>query len=247
MTRPSSKIPLSPREKITGFLGRLGMGSEDRMVVAFSGGPDSTFLLRALIDLLGPDRLVAAHFDHELRGDESRGDARFCEAFAQAERVPFQIERADVAKYAKVQKLGTEEAARELRYGFLERIRQETGARFIVTGHTADDLAETVLLRFAKGTKIRGLKGIPEISGAIVRPMLSVSKAEILSELRASNTAFRTDSSNADVSYERNRVRIRILPELADINPEVRSTLTDFSEYATELDRFLEAAVSGFL
>jgi tRNA(Ile)-lysidine synthase len=247
MPRPPQKTSPTPQDRIAAYFERVGFGPEDRVVVAFSGGPDSTFLLKACVAIFGADRVTAAHLNHALRGKEADDDESFCRETTEKLGVRYFSETADVAKAAKSLKASLEEIGRRLRYDFLEHVRAETGARFVATGHTLDDQAETVLFRFAKGTGIRGLTGIPEMSGTVIRPMLSVPKLEILSELARSETAFRKDSSNEDSKFDRNRIRISVIPELAKINPSVVKTLTDFADYATELDAYLESVAKDFL
>lgn len=182
-----------------------------------------------------------------MRGAESDADEVFCKETASSLGIRFFSEKSDVLRCAREWKVGTEEAGRRLRYGFFERVRTETESKWIATGHTLDDQAETVLFRIAKGTGVRGMRGIPEVSGNVVRPLLTVGKSEILSGLSESGIPFRTDSSNSDTAYDRNRIRLSVLPELKKINPSVVRTLSELSAYATELDGFLERLSDGFL
>lgn len=217
------------------------------IVAGFSGGPDSTALLVGLVRKFGPDRIVAAHFDHRLRGEESDGDREFCETFCRERGIALRTAERDVAGYARERKIGVEEAARELRYGFFETVRLETGAGIVTTGHTADDFAETVFANFVRGTKLRGLKGIPETSGYLRRPLLRVRKSEILEFLRNSDIPFRTDSSNSDDAFLRNRIRNRIFPEIRELGADIVTATENLGKYATALDAYLESETAEFL
>lgn len=158
------------------------------------------------------------------------------------------MEKSDVGQEARIRKTGTEDAARNLRYAFLHGVSDEFGARAVLTGHTADDFAETVLMNFLRGSKLRGLSGIPETSAnGLTRPFLRVRKSDILAYLARSKEPFRTDSSNSDESYLRNAVRIGIVPRILEFNPAFAKSMRRFGEYAAELDGFIEDTVNAFL
>lgn len=157
------------------------------------------------------------------------------------------MEKRNVAEFAEKEKTGTEDAARRLRYDFLKRVSDESGFAVILTGHTADDQAETVLVNFFRGSKLRGLSGIPKENGRILRPFLGLKKADLLAYLGELAQDYRTDSSNADPAYLRNRIRNRILPEIETFNPGIVSTMSRFAEYALELDEYLAEEVFAYL
>ncbi len=234
-------------ERIAAVFDRLGIISETRIVVGFSGGPDSMFLLRSMAEFFGSERVAAAHLNHALRGSEADEDEAFCRNACETLGIRFFSEKTDVLRFAQKWKTSREDAGRRLRYEFFERCRKAFDAAFVMTGHTMDDQAETVLFRFVKGTGIRGLKGIPEISGTVVRPLLGFSKAEILWWLAWNDVSFRTDSSNTDPAFERNRIRLSVFPELEKINPSAQETLARFSSYAGELDAYFESETEKFL
>lgn len=144
-------------------------------------------------------------------------------------------------------KTGIEEAARTKRYAFLEEVRKRHGARYILTAHHLDDSIETLVFNLVRGTRLGGLAGIPEQNGSILRPLLALSKNEILQSLGDQSIPFRTDSSNVDTSYLRNRIRANILPEFATINPEYRSSIASFMAYTRELQDFIDHQVRAFL
>lgn len=184
----------------------------DRVIAAVSGGADSVALLFALYLLkekLGIS-LEAAHFDHQLRGQESREDARFVEALCDRFDIPLHLGTAPVTAGKK----GLEAAAREARYGFFRSLDGK-----IATAHTADDNAETVLLHLLRGTGLKGLGGIAPKNGRIIRPMLRCTRQDVEAFLTEYCLQSRFDSSNAGDDFLRNRLRHRVVPELKKENP----------------------------
>lgn len=186
------------------------------VLCAVSGGVDSMYLLCRLREL-GYD-VIAAHFDHRLRGEESERDARFVRDFCAENGIRCVVGSGDVAAYARENALGTEEAAREMRYAFLEKTAEELAAGCIATAHNANDNAETMLFHLARGSGLRGLGGIPPVRGNIVRPMLSVTRAEAEAYLAARGIPHVEDSTNAHDDYARNRIRHAVVPVLEQIN-----------------------------
>ena len=151
------------------------------VLCALSGGRDSVYLLHRLLDWAEHRnlRILAAHYNHHLRAEESDRDERFVRELCQKLGVLLYVGGSDVAAYAEANALGTEEAARVLRYAFLEQTRTDCGADLIATAHHADDLAETMLFHLARGAGAKGLSGIPPRRGNIVRPILTVQRSEI--------------------------------------------------------------------
>lgn len=209
-------------------------------VVAVSGGADSVALLRALAELrVGP--LVVAHLNHRLRAEESDADedfvCRLCESL-RISGLQLRRERSEVRGLAAGQNL--EAFARQYRYDWLRRTARETGCPWVATGHTADDQAETVLHRLLRGAGLQGLRGIaparPLDAGVtVVRPLLNVTRGDVLAYLDARGQDYCRDSSNADVSFTRNRIRHELLPHLAErYNPAVASVLARLAAQARE-------------
>ncbi len=188
-----------------------------RLLCAVSGGADSMCLLHLLWS--GGYAVTAAHFEHGIRGEESLRDACFVGDFCRDRHIPFVQGRGDTPSYAREKGLSTEEAARELRYAFLFRTAEETGADCILTAHTLDDNAETVLFNLARGSGAAGLAGIPRQRGLLRRPLLDVSRAEIEAYLAENAVPHVEDSSNRSDDYTRNLIRHRIVPALREINP----------------------------
>jgi len=189
------------------------MNRGDRVVVAVSGGPDSVALLVLLCELrrrLGI-RLYAAHLDHGLRGADSRGDARYVRRLTRRLGLPVTVERARIPPNPEG---GLEQAARTARYDFLERVAAGCRADRIATGHTADDQAETVLMRLIRGAGSEGLAGIPAVRGDIVRPLIEVRRTRIEGYLRQRRLRPRQDRTNRQLDRLRNRVRWKLIPLL---------------------------------
>jgi tRNA(Ile)-lysidine synthase len=194
------------------------------VAVAVSGGADSVALLCLLLELRGELGIVlaVAHVNHKLRGEESDADERFVMELARQHELELQTCDAPVDGSRGS---GIEAAARELRYGFFQRLARESRVSKIVTAHTLDDQAETVLLRIFRGTGIRGLSGIHprivfeeqgRVFGEVVRPLLGFRRAALLEFLRDRGQIWREDSSNRDIAFLRNRVRRRLLPIIGE-------------------------------
>lgn len=200
----------------------------DTLIVALSGGADSTALLDLLGRLPGFDlRLVAAHLNHCLRGVESDGDEEFCRRLADDHGVPIEILRVDVKQFAATGGLNLEDAGRRARIAFLEQMREKYCATAIVTAHHGDDQAETVLMRLLRGSGMTGLSGMQYRNRrGHIRPLLDVTRAEIERYLAELGLAWREDASNRDLDFLRNRIRHELLPLLEQYNPAIRRTLT---------------------
>lgn len=219
------------------------------VLCAVSGGADSMCLLHLLKSMeeeLGV-RVFAAHFEHGLRGEESLRDMAFVEAWCRENEIPCAAERGDTRAYAKERGLCLEEAARELRYAFLERTADSFGCGLIATAHTADDNAETLLLNLIRGSGSRGLSGIPPRRGRIVRPLLDTSRAEVEAYLSEHGVPHAEDSSNADPAFSRNFLRREIMPRLREMNGALNETLGRTAELLRRDEDFLRALADEWL
>lgn len=189
---------------------RYGM-DVSRPLVMVSGGPDSVALLRVVVGLGA--RPVVLHVEHGLRGAESRGDAEFvgdlCEEMGLACEV----------RSLRLPRTNVQEEAREGRYRIAEGLAVERGLSAILTGHTADDVAETVLMNLARGAGARGLSGIPPVRGRLARPLIERRRAEVICYLEDLGQTYRTDSTNLAPKYARNRIRLEVLPVLEELYP----------------------------
>ena len=229
----------------------LAAWREVGVVVAVSGGADSVALLRALhaIKTGGAGRLVVAHFNHLLRGDDSDCDEQFVVKLAAELGLACEVGRAAAPGTPANLRDGLEAAARAARYDFLKKVAERVGARYVATAHTADDKAETILHRILRGTGIAGLAGIPRSrlltpAVSLLRPMLPFRRAEVLAYLHDLGQPFRQDDSNRDTQFTRNRIRHELLPLLAEhYHPGVREALLRLSQLASGAQSVIDELV----
>lgn len=217
---------------------------QERFLIAWSGGPDSTCLLSMAVEE-GLD-VVAAHLDHGQRHGsdvEQRSLLNLAESWGVA-MVPG---RADVPLMAQQAGLGLEEAGRLARQNFLERARLATGCRWILTGHTRDDQAETVLFRLVRGSGLTGVSGVPPRRDPYLRPLLDITRAQTEEYCASRGIPVVRDASNDNEAFARVRLRKRVLPELRAINPRADEHIAAFAEHVREEDRFLDAMAAAAL
>ncbi len=219
------------------------LNGREAMVCAFSGGPDSTALLLELIRLrdegrIGP--LYAAHFEHGIRGAEALEDLAFCRELCLKWGVPLFSDSGDVPGYAEAEGLSVETAARKLRYGFLRRLKAALGADCIALGHHRDDQAETVLLHLVRGSGMAGLTGMSPRSGDLIRPLLDVSREDVLAYLAERGQPYRTDSTNALTDISRNRLRQEGMRALQAVNLKAAEHIAQCADRLRAEDEFLD-------
>ncbi len=255
----------------------------DRICAAVSGGADSVALLLALHEANTASRdslgvgLSAVHVHHGIReATESDADLAFVQDLCIQLDIPLHIHRADVPARAAENRETLEEAARETRYAFFRTLIASGHADSVLTAHTLDDQAETVLMKLLRGAWTEGLSAIypvvtveaqppytgktgiggsnpslsansPAQTGKILRPLLSVRRFEIEEFLRARNQPWRTDSTNADTTYTRNRIRHELLPQLRTFNPSIDQTLANLAELAREEESRWQTELSRLL
>jgi tRNA(Ile)-lysidine synthase len=221
-----------------------------RVAVAVSGGPDSVALLHALVLAKqaagGRGDLVVLHLDHQVRGEASRWDAQWVSDVADGLGLKSLVETSPTAGAR------SEEALRDQRREFYCRAADSLGARFVATGHTADDQAETVLFRLLRGTGVRGAAGIRPVapltpSCSLVRPLLSVTRGDVFAYLAAISQSFCTDATNSDDAYARNWLRNQMLPQLAERFPTAATELVGFADRAAETSDLVETLAADLL
>jgi len=219
------------------------------VLVAVSGGADSMVMLHTLWQLreLLALQLFVAHLNHQMRPNCIE-DARFVETTAHHLSIRCICETSDVPTYQRQHKLSPEDAARRVRYAFLRATATQVGADRIAVGHTADDQAETVLLHLLRGAGLRGLCGIPPVRGPLIRPLMRVSRAEILNYAQTHRLLFRADPSNDQRQYTRNRLRLDLLPALRQhYNPRLAQALCRTAQLLADDEAALQAVAHQHL
>jgi tRNA(Ile)-lysidine synthase len=230
----------------------------ETVLAALSGGPDSVALALILLELAGagdlPLNLHLAHLNHQLRGAEADREEEFCRRFADEHGLELHAERADVSAAAQRLQMSIEAAARKVRYEFLGRTAHAIGAQAVATGHHADDVAETLLMRIVRGAGVRGLAAMapsrplsrrrPNIR--LVRPLLPARKADLLAFLNARGQAFCEDSSNRQAEFTRNKVRNVLMPMLErDYASFSVDSLYRLNQSALEVRRMIGGLLDG--
>lgn len=205
------------------------LSSKDKVIVALSGGADSVALLR-ILHTLGYS-CEAAHCNFHLRGTESDRDEEFVRKLCKTMGISLHTVHFETEQYAIENKISIEMAARELRYHWFTEIKKKTNADVIAVAHHRDDSVETILLNLIRGTGIDGLLGIRPKNGDIVRPLLCVSRKEIIDYLQSIGQEYVTDSTNLQDEYTRNKIRLTLLPLMQEINPLVKEHIIDTSNY----------------
>ena len=220
----------------------------DSVLVGVSGGPDSVALLYMLLSL-SPGfsiRLGVAHLNHCLRGEDSDNDAEFVASLARELGLPYYIRKEDVQKYRNTHKLSLEEAARQVRYAFYENMAEKNGFNKIALGHHADDNAESVLMYLLRGSGPRGISGIPPVrEGKFVRPLICLTKSEIIDFLESDRLKYVSDLTNRDTKHLRNRIRHHLLPMLkASYNPKITETLNRMASILRTEEEWIEEVIN---
>ena len=216
--------------------------------VALSGGSDSVALSALLSDTTSEGGFTIAnliHINHQLRGGEADSDEEFCREFAKSIGLPIVVKRVDVGELARTCRVSVEDAGHRARYSIFESVANELKIDVIATGHTRDDLAETVLLRLIRGAGPAGLAGIWPQVGCVVRPLLDISRCELREYLSMRDLAFREDATNYDVRIPRNRVRHALIPFLAKkFSPSIGAVLAREAAIARADSQWMDSVAS---
>lgn len=231
-------------KQVTEFADKYGMLPNGAAVIcAVSGGADSVCLLHILNEIapLRGLKLYAAHFNHCLRGEESDRDEAFVRQLCSEMGIELFCASGDVNSYADQNGMGTEEAARLLRYKFFEETAAKIAGSRVATAHNADDNVETVLMNLTRGAGLKGLCGIPPVRDIYVRPLLCMSRDEINAYLDSRGIDHVEDSTNAESVYTRNRLRHEVIPVLKGINADIAMSVKETSELIREDESLLEA------
>jgi len=249
---PARKVPaksyLKPRPNAlyvaarAALVGPCALPKGSRVLVACSGGPDSLALLHVLAELARGRGLTlcVAHLDHGLRGARGMADARFVARQAAKLGLEARVEALDGRAFLRQHGLAGEDGLRRMRHAFLARAARALKCDAIALGHTADDQAETVLLRLIRGTGLTGLAAMRPRRGRVLRPVLEASRADVLAYLKDRRLRPRRDETNTDPSFRRNVLRADILPRLAHLNPQIARVLASLAERAAEHAEFVQ-------
>lgn len=226
------------------------IGRGDHVLVAVSGGPDSVALLSALYSLqeaLGIAQLTALHFNHGLRGKDSEDDQGFVEALTRRLTVPLLSSRGDVKAHQRKHRVSLEMAARDCRHDFFREALVKLRAQRIALGHTANDQAEEILLRLLRGTGPSGMAGmLPSTSEGIIRPLMEVTRQEILEYLAACGLPHREDTSNLEPFCQRNMLRLEVFPRLQSaFHGQIVSTLSRHARLARDEEDYWREHLRG--
>ena len=217
----------------------------DKIIVALSGGPDSICLIHILNKLKDKYgiQLYAAHVNHCLRGKDSDGDESYAEEFCKSLGIEFFSKRIDINEMAERLNMSSETAGREARYNFFDELRESLGADKVALAHNLNDQAETVLMRIIRGAGIEGLQGIKPIrDGIYIRPILSLSRSEIEQYCEDNNLNPRTDKSNFENIYNRNKIRLELIPYIEkNFNKDIINTLNRLSGIVSKDNEYLES------
>ena len=248
-------MSLIPKAKET-LKRECGFKKGSSVLVACSGGADSVALLHFLHTLkekLGIAKLGVYHLNHGLRGEEANADEEFVANLAKYLDIPFHSDRADVAAYAAQHGISLEMAGRKLRYAGLNRLLESEGCVpkgggcYGAFGHTASDNAEWILISLVRGRAEPLLWGIPARRGPFIRPLIRCTRTEILAYLKKHHLSFREDSSNASLSFDRNRIRHRIMPLLKELNPSLEETISRTLRIGDALNSSLDSEAAELL
>ncbi len=241
------------KKKIREYIDKFHMLNKgDTVVLGLSGGPDSVclfFVLLALKEELGL-KVHALHVNHCIRGEDADEDEAYVRSLCIDYEVPLKVERIDIPVLAAESGRSTEEEARIARYDAFERLADSMDSGTVVkiaVAHNADDNAETVLFHMARGTGLDGMCGIAPVRERVIRPLLAVSKAEILDFLNENQIPYCVDATNAEVDYDRNRIRHNIMPELTEINQRAVCHITDMTDRLREVADYISLEARGLL
>lgn len=217
--------------------------NEDKIVIGVSGGPDSIALLDVLIKLQSKIdfHITVAHVNHMIRQD-AIDDQRYVEQYCRNKNIPCFVKQEKVEKLAKQEKIGTEEAGRNLRYNFFNEVLEKTNSNKIATAHTKNDNAETVLMNILRGTGTSGLKGIKaKRNNKYIRPLIECERKEIEEYCSENNLEPRIDKTNMENIYTRNKVRNLLIPYIQkEFNPNIIETIDRLSKIANDENEYLE-------
>ena len=226
---------------------------KDIVILGISGGPDSMLLLHIFEKFIEKTQLkiVVAHINHKLRKKESDLDEEFIKEYVEktnnSESIVFSSTKKDVAALSKKNKKGLEEMGRKIRYEFFAKLQKKYSAKFVVTAHHADDNLETIILNLTRGSSLKGLSGMQLVDPPLFRPLLDLTKKQILEYLKLRKIPYRKDKTNNSKVYTRNKIRHDIISKLQEINPNLSETIAKNAKLMREAQDFLEEKAKSYL
>ena len=242
------------KKKIREYIDKYNMIERgDGVVIGLSGGPDSVCLFFVLLALKSEYNLTlrAVHINHMIRGEDADEDEEYVRRLCSEFQVPLEVKRVDIPKLAAASGRSIEEEARLARYEAFEEaanlFEEEGRSSKIAVAHNADDNAETVLFHMARGAGLDGMCGIAPVRGIVIRPLLEVSKKDILSFLGENEVAYCVDITNSQVDYDRNRIRHNIMPELTQINDKALEHISEMTARLSDIADYLSLEANGLL
>lgn len=230
-------------QKVEENLIKLGIRPHDKILVGFSGGPDSVFLLYALNEISKKTglKIGAVHINHCLRGQDALNDESFSQTFAKELGIPFFSQKIDIKAYAQKHKISEEDAGRKKRYEFFMKINKEQSFNYTATAHHQDDNIEQIIMNLIRGTGIKGLTGIPKKRGNIIRPLININKNEILDFLNFKKIDFCIDKTNFETDYLRNKIRNILIPQIEkEYNPSFKKSICRLKDIVASENDFME-------
>lgn len=232
------------KEKVLDVIRKYNLiEDKDNILIGLSGGPDSMALLFVLLEIKEyiDFNIFVAHVNHGVRGKEALEDEKFVEELANRLNLPYFSKTVNMDEYAKINKMSSEEAGRELRYEFFREVLSKIGGGKIAVAHNKNDQAETLLMRILRGTGLDGLKGMEYKKGDIIRPLLGIERKEIENFLKERNIEYRIDRTNLEPIYGRNKIRLNLIPYIEEnYNPNIIDTLWRTSEIIGIDNDFIE-------
>lgn len=223
--------------------------NKDKVIATVSGGADSMCLLSLLCEkqkYVDFD-LICLHVNHNIRDEEAKRDEAFVRDFCEKNNIDFVCENVKALEYAKKTGKTVEQAGRELRYEAFEKVLKEKGANKIAVAHHKDDQAETILMHIFRGSSLKGARGMSNVSGVIIRPLLDFSRQEIEEYVKNNNVPFIQDSTNNDINYRRNYIRKEVLPAIEKVYPNIINSLCDFAKRCRIDDDYIESQIPSNL
>lgn len=224
------------------------INSGDTVIIGVSGGADSMCLLHFLFSNREKYniRIIVAHINHCLRGEEAIRDEQFVEEFCSDNNITFKVLRANIKEISEKEGIGTEECGRQVRYGFFEKLAQHYGGK-IATAHTASDNAETVLFNITRGTGLNGMCGIKPVRGNIIRPLISITRAEVEGYCTKHSVKYITDSTNLQCDYTRNVIRHKVVPVLKTVNCGFEQSVARLSNLLDVDNSYINSVAQTFI